>query len=216
MRVLIAGGHGKIAMELTRILAERGDEVRSLVRNPDHIAEVRDAGALEAFACDLERSSADHVAEAVGAADVIVFAAGAGPGSGPERKETMDYGGVIKLLEAADRNGIGRFVVISSMGADPDHGGTGTFDVYLRAKGRADAAVRESGLDHLIVRPGRLTDEPAAGAVAAGASVERGEIPRADVAAVIAELLADWPGSRTIEVIAGDTPIEELAEALAG
>jgi len=216
MRVVIAGGHGRIAMELTRILAERGEEVRSLVRNPDHADEVRDAGAVEAIACDLERSSAVRVAEAVGAADVIVFAAGAGPGSGPERKETMDYGGVVKLLEAADRNGIGRFVVISSMGADPDHGGATTFDVYLRAKGRADAAVRERDLDHLIVRPGRLTDEPARGTVTAAASVGRGEIARADVAAVIAELLADWPGSRTIEVVGGPTPIAEIAARLAG
>lgn len=216
MRVVIAGGHGKIAMELTRILDERGAEVRSLIRNPDHAAEVRDAGALEAIVCDLEQSDADRVAEAVDEADAIVFAAGAGPGSGPERKETMDYGGVVKLLDAADRNGVGRFVVISSMGADPDHGGGATFDVYLRAKGRADAAVRESGLDYLIVRPGRLTDDPPRGTVAAGDSVGRGEIPRADVAAVIAELLADWPGSRTIEVVAGGTPIAEIAARLAG
>lgn len=216
MRVVIAGGHGRIAMELTRMLDGRGDEVRSLIRNPDHVDEVRRAGALEAIVCDLEQSDSDRVAEAVGAADAIVFAAGAGPGSGPERKETMDYGGVVKLLEAAGRNGIGRLVVISSMGADPDHGGATTFDVYLRAKGRADAAVRERGLDHLIVRPGRLTDEPAAGAVTAAASVERGEIPRADVAAVIAELLADWPGSRTIELVGGSTPIEGIAARLAG
>jgi nucleoside-diphosphate-sugar epimerase len=214
MRVLIAGGHGKIALELTRLLDERGDEVHSLIRNPDHAGEVRDVGAAESVVCDLEAAGEDEVADAVGEVDAIVFAAGAGPGSGPERKETMDYGGVVKLLAAAERDGVARFVVISSMGADPDHPGDETFDVYQRAKGKADAAVRESGLEYLIVRPGMLTDDPAAGTVEAAAAVERGEIPRADVAAVIAALLADWPGDRTIELVSGSTPIEGLAESL--
>lgn len=214
MRVVIAGGHGKIAMELTRLLDERGDQVRSLIRNPDHAEEVREAGALEAIVCDLEESDDDRVAEAVGEADVIVFAAGAGPGSGPERKETMDYGGVVKLLTAAEHNGIPRFVVISSMGADAEHEGSETFDAYLRAKGRADDAVRAGGLDHLIIRPGGLTDDPPTGKVEAGESVERGRIPRADVAAVIATLLRDGTPARTIEVVSGETPIEGLAAKL--
>jgi uncharacterized protein YbjT (DUF2867 family) len=214
MRVLIAGGHGKIALELTRLLDERGDQVRSLIRNPDHATEVADVGASEVVVCDLEAAGEDEVAEAVGTVDAIVFAAGAGPGSGPERKETMDYGGVVKLLAAAKRNGSPRFVVISSMGADPDHGGDDTFDVYLRAKGKADAAVRESGLDYLIVKPGMLTDDPPAGTVEAAESVERGEVPRADVAAVIATLLRDPTPARTIEVVGGPTPIEGLAEQL--
>ena len=214
MRVAIAGGHGKIAMELTRLLDERGDEVRSLIRNPDHAAAVRDVGATEAIACDLETADAEEVAGAVGTADAIVFAAGAGPGSGPERKETMDYGGVVKLLAAARRNNVPRFVVISSMGADPDRAGDETFDVYLRAKGKADAAVRESGLEYLIVKPGMLTDDRPAGKVEVAESVERGEIPRADVAAVIATLLRDGVPSRTVEVVGGATPIEGLAEQL--
>ncbi|HEU4802778.1 MAG TPA: SDR family oxidoreductase [Solirubrobacterales bacterium] len=214
MRVLIAGGHGKIALELTRLLDERGDQVRSLIRDPDHATEVADVGASEVVVCDLEAAGEDEVAEAVGTVDAIVFAAGAGPGSGPERKETMDYGGVVKLLAAAKRNGSPRFVVISSMGADPDHGGDDTFDVYLRAKGKADATVRESGLDYLIVKPGMLTDDPPAGTVEAAESVERGEVPRADVAAVIATLLRDPTPARTIEVVGGPTPIEGLAEQL--
>ena len=216
MRVVIAGGHGKIAMELTRLLDERGDLVRSLIRNPDHAEEVREAGATEAIVCDLEEAHEDRVAEAVGEADVVVFAAGAGPGSGPERKETMDYGGVVKLLEAAEHNHIPRFAVISSMGADASHEGEETFDVYLRAKGRADDAVRASGLNYLIVKPGGLTDDPPAGKVTAGESVERGQIPRADVAAVLATLLRDGAPARTIEVVGGKTPIEGLADRLGG
>lgn len=213
---MIAGGHGKIAIELTRLLDERGDLVRSLIRNPDHAEEVREAGATEAIVCDLEEEHEDRVAEAVGEADVVVFAAGAGPGSGPERKETMDYGGVVKLLAAAEHNHIPRFAVISSMGADSAHEGEETFDVYLRAKGRADDAVRASGLDYLIVKPGGLTDDPPAGTVTAGESVERGQIPRADVAAVLATLLRDGARARTIEVVGGTTPIEGLAERLGG
>lgn len=213
---MIAGGHGKIAIELTRLLDERGDLVRSLIRNPDHAEEVREAGATEAIVCDLEEEHEDRVAEAVGEADVVVFAAGAGPGSGPERKETMDYGGVVKLLAAAEHNHIPRFAVISSMGADSAHEGEETFDVYLRAKGRADDAVRASGLDYLIVKPGGLTDDPPAGTVTAGESVERGQIPRADVAAVLATLLRDGARARTIEVVGGTTPIEGLADRLGG
>ncbi len=213
---MIAGGHGKIAIELTRLLDERGDLVRSLIRNPDHAEEVRHAGATEAIVCDLEEEHEDRVVEAVGEADVIVFAAGAGPGSGPERKETMDYGGVVKLLAAAEHNHIPRFAVISSMGADSAHEGEETFDVYLRAKGRADDAVRASGLDYLIVKPGGLTDDPPAGTVTAGESVERGQIPRADVAAVLATLLRDGARARTIEVVGGTTPIEGLADRLGG
>lgn len=213
---MIAGGHGKIAIELTRLLDERGDLVRSLIRNPDHAEEVRHAGATEAIVCDLEEEHEDRVAEAVGEADVVVFAAGAGPGSGPERKETMDYGGVVKLLAAAEHNHIPRFAVISSMGADSAHEGEETFDVYLRAKGRADDAVRASGLDYLIVKPGGLTDDPPAGTVTAGESVERGQIPRADVAAVLATLLRDGARARTIEVVGGTTPIEGLADRLGG
>ena len=212
MRVVIAGGHGKIALELTRRLDERGDQVRSLIRNPDHAEEVRDAGALEAIVCDLEEADDDRVAEAVGEAEAVVFAAGAGPDSGPARKESMDYGGAVKLIEAARHNHIHRYLIISSMGADPGHEGEETFDVYLRAKGKADQAVRESGLDYAIVKPGMLTDDPPTGRVEAGETVERGSIPRADVAAVIAVLLHDGARERTIEVVGGDTPVERILD----
>lgn len=208
MHVVIAGGHGKIAMHLTKLLDERGDQVRSLIRNTDHTDEVRDAGATEAIPCDLETEADDRIAEAVGVADVVVFAAGAGPDSGPERKESMDHQGAVKLLEAADHNGIHRYVIVSSMGSDPDHGGEENFDVYLRAKGRADAAVASSDMEYAIVRPGMLTDDPATGKVKAGGSVGRGEISREDVAAVLAEVLAR-PGRRTFEVVGGKTPIAE-------
>jgi nucleoside-diphosphate-sugar epimerase len=214
MEVVIAGGHGKIALHLARLLADRGDSVRSLIRNPDQERDIADAGA-EAVICDLEEDDEERIARAVGEADAIVFAAGAGPGSGPERKETMDYGGAVKLIAAAKANGVGRYVIVSSMGADASHEGDDTFDVYLRAKGRADEELAASGLRYTIVRPGGLTDAEPTGRVFAAESGERGEIPRADVAAVIAEALHQPAAEgKTFEVISGRTPVEEAVAAL--
>jgi nucleoside-diphosphate-sugar epimerase len=209
MKVAIAGGHGQIGLRLTKLLSERGDEVISLIRNPDHADDVREAGG-EPVVCDLEEAGADEVAEAVDAADAIVFAAGAGPGSGTARKETMDYGGAAKLIEAAKTQGIKRYVIVSSMGADPDAEGDDTFSVYQRAKGQADAALRDSGLAYTIVRPTRLTDDPGTGKVTIGKGLSRSEVSRDDVAAVLAALLdnpatAEW----TFELAAGETPIED-------
>jgi uncharacterized protein YbjT (DUF2867 family) len=214
MRVAIGGGHGKIALRLTRLLTERGDEVRSLIRKPEHEGDIREAGG-EPVICDLENATDDEVAEAVGQVDAIVFAAGAGAGSGPERKWTVDYGGAAKLIAAAKANGIDRYAIVSSMGADPDAAGDDTFAVYLRAKGKADEELKASGLDYTICRPGRLTDDPGTGMVSAGEHVDRGQIPRDDVAAVLAAVL-DTPSTigKTFEVVSGKTPIEEAVRAL--
>jgi uncharacterized protein YbjT (DUF2867 family) len=213
MNVAIAGGHGQIALRLARVLADRGEQVCSLVRNPDHEADLREAGA-EPVLCDLEQASAGEVARAIAGADAVVFAAGAGPGSGEARKTTMDYGGAVRLIEAAGAAGIRRYLMISSMGADPDAEGEG-FAAYLRAKGRADAELAASGLDFTIVRPGRLTDEPGTGRVRLGESVPRGEVPRDDVAAVLAACL-DHPGTvgRTFGLVAGEVPVDEAVRSL--
>ena len=214
MRVAIAGGHGKIALRLTRLLADREDVVRSLIRNPQHDQDVREAGG-EPVVCDLEAVDEGRVVKALGAVDAIVFAAGAGPGSGPQRKETMDYGGAAKLIAAAQAAGVRRYVMVSSMAADPDAPGDDTFAAYLRAKGRADAELVASGLDHTIVRPGKLTDEPGTGRVSVGDSVGRAEVPRDDVAAVLAAVLRE-PATigAAFEVVAGETPVDEAIAAL--
>ena len=184
----------------------------SLIRNPDHEADVRDAGG-EPVVCDLEEASADEVAAAIGGVQAVVFAAGAGPGSGSERKETMDLGGAVKLIEAAKAEEIPRYVMVSSMGADPDQEGDDTFAVYQRAKGRADAELQASGLEYTIVRPGMLTDDPGTGGVHVGD--RRAEISRDDVAAVLDVVLHNPATSGwTFGVTAGETPIEELASAL--
>jgi nucleoside-diphosphate-sugar epimerase len=210
MRVAIAGGHGQIALRLARVLSQRGDETVALIRNPDHGDEVRQAGA-EPAVVDLEHASVDDVARAIASSDAVVFAAGAGPG----RKDTMDYGGAVKLIAAAKQAGVSRYVIVSSMGADPDASGDDTFSVYLRAKGRADDAVRTSGLDATVVRPGGLTNAAGTGRVSLGESLPRGQVTRDDVAAVLAAVL-DSPNTigRTVDLIGGDTPVAEAVAAI--
>ena len=215
MKIAIAGGHGKIARLLEQLLAERGDQALGLIRNPDQADDLRQAGA-EPVVCDLEQADADEVARAVAGADAVVFAAGAGPGSGAERKRTVDLGAAVKLIEAAKANGISRYLIVSSMGAaDPPAEGGDTFGEYLRAKAAADRALTESGLDYTIVRPGRLTDGSATGRVSIGENLDFGEISRADVAAVLLACL-DQSGTigRDFDLVAGETPIEEALSAL--
>jgi NAD(P)H-binding len=159
MRVAIAGGHGQIALRLARALSERGDEAVALIRNPDQSDDVRQAGA-EPAVVDLEHASEDDVTQAIAGSDAVVFAAGAGPGSGSARKETMDYGGAAKLIAAAKQAGISRYVIVSSMGANANAPGDDTFSVYLRAKGRADEAVLASGLD-ATTTPARAASDSA-------------------------------------------------------
>ena len=212
MDVVVAGGHGKIALRLLTLLADRGDQARGLIRNPDHASDLEAVGA-EPVLCDLERE--DDVARHVEGADAVVFAAGAGPGSGPERKRTMDLGGAVKLVEAARANGVARYVMVSSIGADHPERASGPMGPYLEAKAEADQRLATSGLDHTIVRPGRLTDDPGTGRVRAGADLGRGEVSRDDVAATLLAVLdADNTIGKTFVLLAGDTPIEEAVRAL--
>jgi uncharacterized protein YbjT (DUF2867 family) len=214
MDVVVVGGHGKIGLRLLRLLAERGDRARGLIRNPDHAADLEAVG-VEPVLCDLEAEDAD-VAGAVAGAGAIVFAAGAGPGSGAERKRTVDLGGALKSIEAAKASGAGRFVIVSSMGADDPPPGDEVFAVYLRAKADADRAVADSGLDYTIVRPGRLTDDRGTGRIEAGPHLgRRGQIPRDDVAAVLLATL-DEPATigKTFEVLGGDMEIAAALRAL--
>ncbi len=213
MRVVIAGGHGQIALLLEKKLAERGDSAVGIVRNPDHVEDLEKAGA-EAVVLDLEQADVAAVAEVVKGADAVVFAAGGGPDSGVARKETVDKGAAVLLADAAEQAGVRRYVMVSSMGtggAAPDS--QEVFQVYLRAKKAADDDLRARDLDWTVVRPGRLTDDPAAGRVQVG-SLGRGEIPRADVAAVLAEVLStDSTIGSTFDLLAGHQTVEA---ALAG
>jgi uncharacterized protein YbjT (DUF2867 family) len=214
MDILVAGGHGQIALRLLKLLADQGHTARGLIRKPEHADDVRAAGAVPVLG-DLENDAS--LDAYVQGADAVVFAAGAGPGSGDARKRTVDLGGAVKLADAAISTGVRRYVLISSIGADrPDSAGP-SMTAYLQAKAEADDYVRGTGLDYTIVRPGSLTDEPGTGRVTASRELgNRGPVPRDDVAAVIAAALTT-PATIgvTFELFAGDTPIREALTGLA-
>jgi uncharacterized protein YbjT (DUF2867 family) len=217
MRVVIAGGHGKVALALERLLAGRGDQAAGLIRNPAQAADVQQAGA-EAVVCDLEAASADDVAIVLSGADAVVFAAGAGPGSGIARKDSVDRAASVLIADAAQQAGVRRFVQVSSMGAGspPQPGRDEVWAAYITAKTAAEADLRSRDLDWTILRPGHLTDDPAAGRVRlAVPPVPAGAVSRADVAAVIAALLHE-PGTRhqTLELVGGDTPVAEAVHSI--
>lgn len=231
MRVVIAGGHGKIARLLARRLRDRGHEPVGLIRNPGHRADLAAAGAA-AVVLDLESSSVEEVAAVLAGADAVVFAAGGGPDSGAARKLSVDRDGAVLLADAAGAAGVRRYVVISSMGADDfgppagldeevaaglrdDPESLDVFTVYQRAKGAADAAIRQRDLDWTIIRPGGLVDDGPSGSVTIAASTGRGTVPRADVAEVIAAVLDGGLAiRRQFEVIAGSDPIEVALQRL--
>ena len=212
MEVLVAGGHGQVALRLLRLLAREGHRGRGIIRDPAHAADLEAAGA-EPVLCDLER---DDPRPHVGAADAIVFAAGAGPGSGPERKRTVDLGAAVKLIEAAGELGVGRYLMVSAMGAVDPASGPEEMRPYLQAKHDADEALMASGLDWTIVRPGGLTDAPGAGTVEAARSLGRhGQITRDDTALVLYESLRQ-PATIGVafDVLEGPTPVAEALRSL--
>jgi nucleoside-diphosphate-sugar epimerase len=211
--VAIAGAHGKIGQRLTGLLVARGDTVIGLIRNPDHAADVRNRGA-EPVVCDLEHATIEEVARAVGAAEAVVFAAGAGPGSGAERKLSMDRDGAIKLLNATAAHAP-PYVIVSSVGAEkpPPESDDDVFSVYLRAKAQADAAVRASERPWTIVRPGGLTDDPGTGRIRIDTDPFRGQVSRDDVAEVLAAVLYDGRAvGRILYVNGGNEPIAEALD----
>ncbi|MET0788918.1 MAG: SDR family oxidoreductase [Cellulomonas sp.] len=215
MRIAIAGGHGKVARLLSRALSARGDVPVALVRQLAHVDDVVADGA-EAVVLDLERANARDVAEAIAGADAVVFAAGAGPGSGAARKDTVDRGAAVLLADGAEQAGVGRYVMISSMGAGepPPPGTDEVFAAYLVAKRAAELDLRARDLDWTILRPGALTDDPALGTVLLDRSVPRGSVPRADVAAVLVALLHEPRSARLVlELVSGDVPVDAAVAA---
>ncbi|MFJ9777682.1 NAD(P)H-binding protein [Kitasatospora sp. NPDC101157] len=218
MRTVIAGGHGQIALKLERLLADRGDRPAGIIRRPEQAQDLVDAGA-EPLVLDLESATAPQLAALLADTDAVVFAAGAGPGSGAARKNTVDRDAAVLLADAAELAGVRRYLMVSSMGADPAaHHPDEVFRTYLRAKGAADDAVRSrTTLDWTVLRPGPLTDGPGSGLVRLAPSVGRGTVDRADVAAVLAALL-DEPGTagQTLELVAGNAAVAEAVAAAAG
>jgi uncharacterized protein YbjT (DUF2867 family) len=217
MRIVIAGGHGQIARRLERLLSAAGHEVAGVIRKPEQGDDLREAGA-EPVLMDLESASVEEVAAVLQGADVAVFAAGAGPGSGAERKDTVDRAAAVLFADAAERARVRRYIVVSTMGADAGHEGDDVFDVYLRAKGAADDYVRgKSGLDWTILRPGTLTNDAGKGLVRLEAATGRGSVPRDDVAAVLAEMAeTSATAGLTLELVSGSVPVTVAVKDVAG
>ncbi|WP_019630866.1 SDR family oxidoreductase [Actinomadura atramentaria] len=221
MNIVIAGGHGQIALRLARLLSARGDVVHGLVRNPDHAEDVRAAGA-EPIVLDLESTPADELAERIEGADAAVFAAGGGPSSGAARKDTVDRGASVLLAEACEGAGVLRFVQISAVGVDqePAPDASEQWAAYVRAKHAAEVDLRSRDLDWVILRPGTLTDDPGTGQVTLEDSGDvpeggYGRVTRDDVAAVIATLLpARNVRHRTLDLSNGPTAIEDAVAEL--
>lgn len=210
--IVIAGGHGQIARQLAQLLVDRGHTVRGLIRNPGHADDLTAIGVTPVV-CDMEGE--DRLDARTDGADAVVFAAGAGPGSGPERKQTVDLGAALKLIAACEATGVRRYLMVSAISAADPESGPESMVPYLRAKAGADHALQESALDYTIVRPGGLTDDAGKGKVTAAETLERGEIPRADVAAVLAACLADdHTVGKTFAVVSGPTPIAAALNAL--
>jgi uncharacterized protein YbjT (DUF2867 family) len=212
-RIAVIGGHGKVALQLARILSQRGDQVTSVFRNPDHTDDVAATGARPVVA-DIETLETHALADLLAGHDAVVFSAGAGGGD-PARTYAVDRDAAIRAIDAAAQAGARRFVMVSYFGAGPEHGVSpdNSFFAYAEAKTAADAYLRDSGLDWTVLGPGRLTLDPATGRIAVGAQARDGHVSREDVALVAAAVLADDSTiRRTIEVNNGDVPI---AEALA-
>jgi uncharacterized protein YbjT (DUF2867 family) len=213
MDIVVAGGHGQVARRLLKLLADRGHTARGLIRNREHAADLAAVGAVPVLA-DLENDAT--LDEHVTGADAVVFAAGAGPGSGPARKRTVDLGGAVKLADAARATGVRRYVMVSSIGADRPAAAGESMRPYLEAKAEADAYLQASGLDWTIVRPGSLTDDPGTGRVRVSTELGGGgPVTRDDVAAVLAATLtAENTVGVTFELFAGETPIDEAVAGL--
>ena len=207
-RVIVIGGHGKVALLLARILTDRGDAVSSVFRNPDHSAEVAATGAQPVVA-DIERLDTNAIAGLLAGHDAVVFSAGAGGGN-PARTYAVDRDAAIRAIDAAAQAAVKRFVMVSYFGAGPDHGVPqgDPFFAYAQAKAAADAHLRASGLDWTVLGPGRLTLDAPTWRIELGKG--KGEVSRADVALVVAAALKDDSTiGRTIEFNNGEVPIVE-------
>jgi len=215
MRIAIAGGHGQIARLLGQRLSGEGHDVVGLIRTPEQADDLRAAG-MEPAVISLEDASVDDVAEVINGCDAVVFAAGGGPESGRARKWSVDLMGAVLLADAAEKAGVRRYVMVSSIGSDaPENVDAGVFQVYLYAKGGADADLRTRDLDWTIVRPGMLTDDAPTGQVTINPDQQRQPITRGDVAHTLAQVLTSGHAVReTFVVVNGTTPVDEAVASL--
>lgn len=212
MHVFIAGANGQIGQHLLQEMANSDHEARALVRHPDQGPELQKLGATETVLGDLEHDCS----EAMRGCDAVVFTAGSGPHTGPDKTIDVDQDGAIRLVDTAKAMGIKRFIMVSSMRAEEPEKGPEKLQHYLRAKRNADEHLKNSGLNYTIVRPGRLTNEDGTGKVAVSERLASfAEIPRQDVARVLLAVLdSDNTDNRVFDVVSGDTPVVDALAKL--
>jgi uncharacterized protein YbjT (DUF2867 family) len=216
VHVLVIGANGGIGRTLIDRLVERGHRTRAMVRRDEQAPTLEAAGAGVVVA-DLEGGDA-QLDEALEGVDAVVFTAGSGPRTGADKTLLIDLHGAVRVMDACERVGVERYVMVSAMATDDISRGPEKIRHYLAAKAAADRLLMASALDWTVVRPGGLTDDEATGAIRVGVPrlEERGFIPRADVASVLATCLDDERTSRRVfEVVGGDTAIEDLGAVLA-
>jgi uncharacterized protein YbjT (DUF2867 family) len=210
MRIVIIGGHGKVALLLAPLLTGAGHEVTSLIRNPAHADDVAETGATPVVA-DVASLDVDPLAAHLSGHDAVVWSAGAGGGD-PERTYAVDRDAAIRSMDAAAAVGVGRYVMVSYFGAGPDHGvpEDNSFFAYAEAKAAADAHLRSTDLAWTILGPSALTTDAGTGRIEVGEGITGGRVPREDVARVAAAVLErPTTAGATIDFNTGPTPIDE-------
>lgn len=215
-RIVLIGGHGKVGLQLSRLLSAAGDAVTAVIRNADQSDDVAATGATPAV-LDVQSATVAQLADLFAGHDAVVWSAGSGGGS-PERTYAVDRDAAIRSMEAAGLAGVKRYVMVSYLGASKNHGvpEDNSFFAYAQAKAAADEYLRGADLDWTILGPGALTEEPGTGRIAVGPDTATSRLTsRANVAAVAAAVLArPATAGRTIEFTDGDTPVDEALDAL--
>ncbi|MFG6147155.1 SDR family oxidoreductase [Halobacillus sp. B23F22_1] len=210
MKVLVAGANGNTGRLLIQNLKEDGHEPYGMVRKEEQKSTIENLGGTPVLA-DLTKD----VGHAIKGMDAVIFAAGSGSSTGPEQTKAVDRDGAINLIKHTENLGIKKFVMLSAMNADDSSEASGNFKVYLDMKREADEYLRGTELDYTIVRPGALTDDEGTTKIKVGEKVERGEVPRADVAKTMITCMQYQNAyHKTFEMISGDTQIEEALKTL--
>lgn len=216
MKVLVVGANGQIGKQLVGFIqGTEGMKAKAMIRKEEQAAYFEESGA-ETVLVNLQGET-DAIAKAAEGVDAIVFTAGSGPHTGPDKTILIDLDGAVKTIEAAKSAGVKRFVMISSFDTSREaiQSAPSSFAPYVVAKHYADDWLRRSDLDYTIIHPGKLTNEKGTGQVKAAPEVDRDEIPREDVARVILATLENETSiGKEFQVVKGSTAIEEVIRSI--
>lgn len=209
MKVAIIGANGGVGTFLGEILAKRGDNPVGYIRDAAQAPALEKLG-MQTEIADLMETTIEEYAQLLEDTDAIVFTAGAG-GAGVDLTKAVDGEGVRKMIAAAQMAEVKRFLLVSAFpDAGRDQETTESFELYMKVKRQADVDLVHSKLAWTILRPGTLTDNPGTGQVDLGQAISYGEVPREDVAGVLAELLKHPETTYSIlELTEGDLSIED-------